>query len=186
MAGIGDVVSDLFGGGGGSDPSAGMDQYLAFLKNEEAQQVKETAQQKVQSATLAGIQRSDLLNRPGYTGTVNVGDAQQRTAATLDKQMQDPTADPTQKANYNTAIQQQKEDTAKGWRVISGQQFEGEDALTQLTGSVRAVGWDAHSAALDPFKGQLAELKKQYSWLDTSALEQEMQNMTAHASQWND
>ena len=88
------IIDDLFSAvsgnpsGGGADPTAGMNEYFAWLKQQQQAQATDTARQKEQAVTISNVRRGEFLSRSGYSGDVNVGQAVERTAATLDAQMQ--------------------------------------------------------------------------------------------------
>ena len=96
------IIDDLFSAvsgnpsGGGADPTAGMNEYFAWLKQQQQAQATDTARQKEQAVTISNVRRGEFLSRSGYSGDVNVGQAVERTAATLDAQMQQllPKTDP--------------------------------------------------------------------------------------------
>lgn len=156
------------GGTGGSDA---FQEYLDLLRRQQAQQEQTAEREEERAETLSDYRRNQIADRTGYAGTVMVGDATQRSDATLAAEMEalrvaetpgrvpgSPTAGERQIITYEQAQQQEREDTAESLRILSGEQYDVEDEYRRLLQQFEDDGTDASRQAYYDFVDQ-------YPWL---------------------
>lgn len=148
-----DAIDSVTGGGGDGDAGgAATDPFTDYLDWVEAEQAKielEAEREELTAEALTEFRRGELADRTGYAGTALVGDAAQRTDETLAEEMTalDP-SDPTRQA-YEAALAAEAETEEEMLRIISGEQFDIEDAEAKALAEAQARD-EAHAAAGDP------------------------------------
>ena len=128
-----DILSIFdFGGGGGGGGSGSFDEFLDFLQTQQKDLEELTERERLQATEFASLRRGEIADRPGFAGLVNVGEAVQRTDITLAADISALAEDDPQRLAFQEATAGEAATRARQTRVITGEQFEAEDALAAL------------------------------------------------------
>ena len=137
---IWDDIREPLGLGGGPGGPSGTDPYQAFLAwqiEQAAKQEEMTEWEEEQARAITTMRRGEIADRTGFSGLVNVGDATERSDATLAAEMAELASDDPTRIAYEDALEAEREQTRQLWRTITGERYEEEDAAVTETENQR-------------------------------------------------
>ena len=137
------------------------EEHLYWLKEEARKQELLEEREIEQAETFADLRRGELADRTGFAGLVNVGDAVRRSDATVAEQVSGLDADDPARQAYEDALASEREDRSKQTRVISGEQYRAEDAMTELEERLED---DMSPEDWETFRTDYEEFTEEYDW----------------------
>lgn len=154
------AVEALFGGGGGGGGGAGGYYELLAWMEDQQQRLEELDERERETAEArTSLRRGELLDRPGFSGLVNVGDAVQRSDATLAAEMETLAADDPTRLAYEDALATERAERGKQKRMLTGEYYEAEDAFAALRERLDAPTWSYFGT---PVHDDIRDIQSEY------------------------
>lgn len=156
-------------GGGGGGSAGGFDEFLAFLRDQRSELKELSEREQEQAREFASLRRGELLDRSGFAGLINVGEAQRRSDITLAAEIGRLSTEDPQRIAFEEALTTESGQRAQQTRVITGEQFRAEDALESLRERLEDAVTEEDVGAIS---GEFEEFQEEFEFFtDDSFLE---------------